>query len=136
MYLFDTNIVSALRRYSKAHPNVRAWNARIDATTTFISVITIMEIELGALLKERKDPLQAKVFHTWLHQTVLRGYDGRILPVSIGIALRAARLHVPATRSERDAYIAATALEHNLAVVTRNVADFEPTGVHVVNPWD
>jgi toxin FitB len=135
MYLIDTNVVSELRNLSKAHPNVRAWNSGIDVTTTFLSVVTVMEIELGAVLKQRKDTTQARVFRSWLHGKVLPEFDGRILPVSTAVALRWASLQVPKTRSYRDALIAATALEHKLTVVTRNVADFESTGVPIINPW-
>jgi toxin FitB len=135
MYLLDTNIVSELRIRSRAHHNVKAWEAGINPASTFVSVITIMEIELGALLKQRKDPMQARVFRTWLHEKVLPEYQGRILGVDTQIALRCAALHVPKTRPYRDAFIAATALEHGLIVVTRNVADFERTGVAIVNPW-
>lgn len=135
MYLIDTNVVSELRILSRAHPNVRAWNSGIDVADTFLSVVTVMEIELGAALKQRKDPGQAGVFRSWLREKVLPEFDGRILPVSTSVALKWASLQVPKTRSYRDALIAATALEHRLTVVTRNVADFEPTGVPIVNPW-
>ena len=72
---------------------------------------------------------------TWLEQRVLEPFQGRILPIDTGIARRCAALHVPDPRPERDALIAATALTHGLTVVTRNVADFAPMGVAVLNPW-
>ncbi len=135
MYLLDTNVISEMRIRSRTHPKVKAWELGIDLSATFLSVVTIMEIELGALLKQRKDPMQAKVFRTWLHEKVLPEYQGRILYVDTQIALRCAALHVPKTRSYRDAFIASTALEHGLIVVTRNVTDFAYTGVKLINPW-
>jgi predicted nucleic acid-binding protein len=94
-----------------------------------------MEIELGVLLLERRDHEQGRVLRQWLERGVLIGFAGRILPVDVGVARRASQLHVPNPRPERDAYSAATALEHGLTVVTRNIADFEPTGVPLIDPW-
>ena len=70
-----------------------------------------------------------------LDESVRPEFIGSVLPVNESVAIRCARLHVPDTRPERDALIAATALEHGLTVVTRNAADFKPTGVSLVNPW-
>src|SRR5690625_4214693 len=117
-----------------ADSNVLAWAEARPAHQFFISVVTVMEIELGVLRAERRDREQGRVLRRWFESGVLVGFAGRVLPVDIGVARRAAQLHVPDPRSERDAYIAATALEHALTVATRNVADFEPTGVSVVNP--
>ena len=94
-----------------------------------------MEIELGIRLVERRDHAQGVVLRTWFERAVLEDLVDRILPVSLDIALRTAALHVPNPRPERDAYIAATALSHGLTVVTRNIADFESTGVRLFNPW-
>lgn len=94
-----------------------------------------MEIELGILRLELRDPEQGSVLRRWLDSGVLVGFAGRILSLDLGVAHRSARLHVPATRPDRDAVIAATALEHGLSVATRNLADFERTGVKLVNPW-
>ncbi|QDQ89278.1 type II toxin-antitoxin system VapC family toxin [Alcaligenaceae bacterium SJ-26] len=137
MYVLDTNVVSELRkvRAGKADPNVVAWTACVDAADLFISAITVMELELGVLAVERKDVAQGAMLRTWLEQSVLPEFDGRTLPVDTAVAQRCARLHVPDRRSERDALIAATALVHGMTVVTRNVADFEATGVSLVNPW-
>ena len=85
---------------------------------------------------ERKDPRQGTVLRTWLDTLVLPAFNGRIFPVNTAVAQRCARLHVPAPHAERDALIAATALVHGMTVVTRNVADFEATGVPLLNPWD
>ncbi|MCV5925594.1 type II toxin-antitoxin system VapC family toxin, partial [Escherichia coli] len=107
----------------------------MDAADLFVSSITIMELELGILSVERRDAVQGSVLRSWLEQHVLPEFSGRTLPVDTAVALRCARLHVPDKRGERDALIAATALVHGMTVVTRNVADFEPTGVQIINPW-
>ncbi len=138
MYVLDTNVLSELRkvRLGKADANVTAWTEGVDAADLFISAITIMELELGVLSIERKDAAQGAMLRAWLEQHVLPEFSGRTLPIDIAVAQRCARLHVPDKRGERDALIAATALVHGMAVVTRNVADFKPTGVTVVNPWE
>lgn len=137
MYVLDTNVVSELRkiRSGKAHSNVKAWTKSVDAGCLFISSITIMELELGVSLLERKDTSQGAIMRAWLEQHVLPEFEDRTLPVDTAVALRCAKLHVPDKRSERDALIAATALVHGMTVVTRNVADFQPTGVSIINPW-
>ena len=138
MYVLDTNVVSELRkvRAGKADPNVATWTESVDATELFVSAITIMELELGVLSIERKDATQGTVLRSWLEQQVLPEFSGRTLPVDAAVAQRCARLHVPDKRGERDTLIAATALVHGMTVVTRNVADFEPTGVTILNPWE
>jgi len=137
MYLLDTNVVSELRkvRFGKADSNVTAWTEVVDAAELFVSSMTIMELEIGVLALERKDAKQGALFRFWLEQHVLPEFSNRTLPVDTAVARRCARLHVPDRRSERDALIAATALVHGMTVVTRNVADFRPTGVAVFNPW-
>lgn len=137
MFILDTNVVSELRkaRTGKIDANVATWAESMDAAELFVSSITILELELGVLSVERRDAVQGAVLRSWLEQHVLPEFSGRTLPVDTAVALRCARLHVPDKRGERDALIAATALVHGMAVVTRNVADFEPTGVQIVNPW-
>jgi predicted nucleic acid-binding protein len=135
MFLLDTNVLSELRRPEKANRNVVAWAGSIAAASIFLSAISILEIELGVLRIERKDAVQGKVLRAWIDDQVLSRFEGRILAVDTAVAQRCARLHVPDRRGERDALIAATAMVHGLTVVTRNVADFEPTGVAILNPW-
>jgi len=137
MYLLDTNIVSELRKAKsgKANKKVKAWASGVSVTTMFLSVITILELEIGILLIERRDPTQGALLRTWLDGHVLPAFSDRILAVDIAVAQRCAKLHVPDPRAQRDALIAATALVHGMRVVTRNVADFEPTGVEIFNPW-
>lgn len=138
MYVLDTNVVSELRkvRLGKADANVAAWAESVDAADLFVSAITIMELELGVLSVERRDATQGAMLRAWLEQHVLPEFSERTLPVDTAVAQRCARLHVPDRRGERDALIAATALVHGMAVATRNVADFQPTGAAIVNPWE
>ncbi|WP_375305374.1 type II toxin-antitoxin system VapC family toxin [Bradyrhizobium sp. A11] len=136
MFLLDTNVISALRRPDKAHRNVVAWANTIPAASFFISAISILEIEVGARLIQRKDTTQGAVLRNWIDNHILARFDGRILAIDTAVAQRCAQLHVPNPRAERDALIAATALVHSLTIVTRNVGDFESTGVALLNPWD
>lgn len=137
MYLLDTNALSELRkrRSGKIDPSVEAWAGSVDQADLYLSVVTVMEVELGIALLERRDPRQADVLRLWLHDKVMPAFAGRILPIDAMIALRCARLHVPDTKSERDAWIAATGLAHDLTIVTRNTADFAGTGVTLLDPW-
>ena len=137
MFILDTNLVSELRkvRLGKADERVATWADSVDATKLYLSVITIQELEIGVLLAERRDPAQGAMFRTWLNSHVLPAFAGRILPIDTAVAQRSARLHVPNPRPIRDALIAATALVHGMTVATRNVADFESTGVQTLNPW-
>jgi predicted nucleic acid-binding protein len=137
MFLLDTNVISELRKAGdgKADPNVVAWLSGVDATALYLSAITLMEIELGILRLERRDPSQAKKLRAWMDDQILPEFSERTLSVDTAVALRCARLHVPDARSERDALIAATALVHGMTVITRNFDDFAPTGALVINPW-
>jgi predicted nucleic acid-binding protein len=137
-FLLDTNVVSELRkiRHGKADRRVAQWADGVDAGDLFLSVVTVQEIEIGVLLAERRDPKQGAILRGWLTQQVLPAFEGRILAIDTTVAQRSARLHVPDPRPVRDGLIAATALVNGMTVVTRNVADFEPTGVVVLNPWE
>lgn len=137
MFLLDTNVVSELRKAKagKANPKVAAWARKVPVGGLYLSAITLLELETGVLLIERRDTVQGAVMRTWLDEHVLPAFADRILPIDAAVARRCARLHVPDRMSERDALIAATALVHSMTVVTRNVADFEPSQVAIVNPW-
>src|SRR5439155_6941653 len=106
------------------------------AANFFVSVISILEIELGARLIERRDAAQGVILRTWINTHVLARFEGRILVIDTAVAQRCAQLHVPNPRAERDALIAATALVHRLTMVTRNIADFQAMGVDLLNPWE
>lgn len=138
MYLLDTNVVAELRKAQspKVDRNVLAWSNSVPVSSLHLSAITVMELEMGILLVARRDPAQGTILRTWLDGHVLPTFLDRILPVDTSVARRCARLHVPDPRPDRDALIAATALVCGMTMVTRNVHDFAPTGVEIVNPWE
>ena len=138
MYLLDTNVVSELRKAKsgKADKNVEAWANNVSASSLYLSVITILELETGILLIERRDAAQGAVLRSWLNSHVLPAFSERIIVVDTAIAQCCARLHVPDPRSDRDAIRAATAIVHGMTVVTRNIDDFKPIGVEILNPWN
>jgi toxin FitB len=134
-YLIDTNVWLELRNRGRADGHVRAWADATNPGELYLSVVTVFELERGILLMERRDPRQGSRLRLWLEQNVLEPFERQILPIDAPIARRCATLHIPDPRPERDALIAATALTHGLTVVTRNVDDFEPMGVPLLNPW-
>ncbi|RLP09682.1 type II toxin-antitoxin system VapC family toxin [Propionibacterium australiense] len=136
-FLLDTNVVSELRKPARrADPHVRSWVASRRPSDLYLSVITILEVERGIASLDRRDHIQAQRLQSWLDEQLLDAFAGRILPIDLAAARRAARLHVPDPRPERDALIAATATVNGLTVVTRNTRDFAVLGVAVVNPWE
>jgi predicted nucleic acid-binding protein len=135
MYLLDTNVVSELRKGKRADANVRRWARPIPASSLYISVISVLELEIGILLVERRDRKQGVILRAWMDGHVLPTFTSRILVIDAAVARRCAALHVPNPQSDRDALIAATALIHSMMVATRNVDHFQPAGVAVVNPW-
>lgn len=137
MFLLDTNVVSELRKVGdgRADARVTEWIGARDAGLFHLSALTVMELEIGILRIERRDAGQGALLRAWMDGRVMPEFAGRILAVDAAVALRCAALHVPDPRSDRDALIAATALCHGMSVVTRNVRDFAPTGVPVIDPW-
>ncbi|HWE85091.1 MAG TPA: type II toxin-antitoxin system VapC family toxin [Terracidiphilus sp.] len=138
IYLLDTNVISELRKTKTRRIDLRveAWEKSVSASEMFLSVVSVFELEKEILLVERRDPAQGRILRTWMTDHVLSGFAGRMLPIDLDVIRRCAALHVPNPRPERDALIAATALVHGMTVVTRNVRDFEPMGVTVLNPWE
>ncbi len=138
MYLLDTNVISELRKAGdgKANANVIAWLSSVEAGTFYLSAVTLMEIELGILRIERRDSVHGTRLRGWMNNHILPEFADRTLPVDAAVALRCAALHVPDPCSERDAFIAATALVHGMTIVTRNTADFKATAVQMLNPWE
>jgi toxin FitB len=136
MFLLDTNVVSETRKVSLGDRRVLDWAAGQARETLHLSVVSIQELEYGALLLRRKDDAGGKKLIDWIGRQVIPAFGGRILPIDVEIARACAALHVPTTRPHRDAMIAATALVHGLTVVTRDMKDFAPMDVPVLNPWE
>lgn len=137
MYLLDTNVISELRKTNsgKADTSVVAWASSVPSSQLYISVITVLELEMGILGIERKDSRQGAMLRSWLENNVLPTFVERTLVFDTKIAHCCAALHIPNRRSERDAMIAVTGVVHNMTVVTRNVSDFAGTGVRLLDPW-
>ena len=136
MYLLDTNVVSELRRPpSRIDHHVRDWVARTPPSLLHLSVIVLLELEMGVLAIERRDSPQGERLRAWLEGQVLPNFSGRILAIDLATARTCAGLHVPNRRPDRDALIAATAIRHGMTIVTRNMSDFAPMPVATINPW-
>jgi len=137
MYLLDTNVVSEFRKIGSSQINakVKEWAEETDPELMFLSAISILELEIGVLQVERRDKKQGQVLRKWLSKHVLPAFSKRVLALDLAVAQRCASLHVPSPKSDRDAMIAATAIEHRMTIVTRNLSDFKDSGVKMFNPW-
>lgn len=132
-FLLDTNVVSEIRR--GRDPNVRAWADSVDDVDLHLSVLTLGEIRMGIDRLRGRDPVQADVFARWLGDLRSR-FGDRILPVDAQVAEEWGRLNAAAPRAMVDSMLAATALIHDLTVVTRNTKDFEGCTVDLIDPWE
>lgn len=136
-YLLDTTVVSQLRPGAgRRNPAVVTWLRGKHPDVLWTSVVSGLELEKGVRLMERRDAAQGAVLRAWFEGEIVPLFSGRTLEIDLAIAREAGRLHVPDPRPDRDALIAATALVHGLTAVTRNVRDFAPMGVPVVDPWE
>lgn len=138
MYLLDTNVISEIRRLKKGKcdPNVARWIQSVDEDQIFVTPIILMELERGVLSKERKDPKQGENLRNWLENRVKPSFLGKVLPIDETTAQICAKLHIPDHAPENDAWIAASAIQHHLILVTRNTADFAKTGAKLFNPFE
>lgn len=134
MYLLDTDVLSALRRRER-NPAIAGWYEQQRESDLYTSVITLGEIQRGVAQELRRDVAFADILSRWLGR-ILREFSDRILDVNLAIARRWGQLTVAIGHRNSDLLIAATALEHDFAVVTGNVRDFERTGVRIANPFD
>ncbi len=133
-YLLDTNVLSDARR--QIHPPLNAWLAGQPRADLAISPVSLLEIERGVLQVERRDVAAGRHLRDWLEIEVIPAFSGFTLPVDTTVARVAAGLHVPDPMPEMDALIAATAIVHDLVLVSRNTRDFRRTGARLLNPWD
>ena len=133
MYLLDTVVVSALRRPER-HVSVTRWLRNQPPKGLYISVITVGEIMYGAARQSRTQPAFAELLEDWL-ESVVTSFHDRILPFDDAAAKRWGLLHAELGYTSSDLQIAAIALQRSLTVVTRNVRDFAPAGVAVLNPF-
>lgn len=138
MFILDTNVVSELRKApaGKADVNVVKWASSVPSSSLYVSVITLMELQTGILLKERKDYEQGQLLHAWFNTKVLSAFENRVIPIDKDVALKCAAFHVPRRRPDRDTFIAVSAIVHGMTVVTRNIKDFDGTKAEALNPWE
>lgn len=134
-FLIDTGVLSELRKGERGSPAVRGWLASVDDDALFLSVLVVGEIRKGAERLRRRDTAAAEVLETWVSQ-VTDAYAERVLPVTTRIAERWGRMNVPDPLPVIDSLLAATAHVHGLTVATRNVSDYDRTGVPTLNPFD
>lgn len=137
VYLIDTNVISEARKGVKADPGVRQFFTAVvtEDVNVFLSVVTVGELRRGIeLIRHRGDQQQSRQLEQWL-SSVLAQYDEYILDFDAETAQVWGRLRAPQAENALDKQIAATALIHDLIVVTRNQKDFKRTGVSVLNPF-
>lgn len=139
MYLLDTNVISEFRKIRKnqANQNVVNWLKSTQPHQLYTSIIVMIELERWGLLKARKDPIQGQQLHDWYQNVVQTSFKERVLMIDEAVAAVCAHLHVPNPKPEHDALIAATAIAHNLILVTRNTQDFKDMdNIKLLNPFD
>jgi predicted nucleic acid-binding protein len=134
-YLLDTNIVSEIRKGNRADQNLLTWFRTIPEAELFLSVLALGEVRNGLERVRPKDPAQARALEHWLMDLEAK-FSERVLPVTAAIADRWGRLSAVDPLSVIDCLMAATALENDLTLVTRNVQDVKRTGVRLLNPFD
>ncbi|MBS9781668.1 MAG: type II toxin-antitoxin system VapC family toxin [Gammaproteobacteria bacterium] len=137
MYLLDTNILSEIRKIkqNRANENVVNWLANVLPTELYTNVVVLMEIEKGIVRLRRKDSQQADNLAAW-YQTIKPTFQNRIYSIDEKTASICATLHSPNPAPANDAWIAATAIQHNLVLATRNTNDFNFQGLQVFNPFE
>ncbi|EJC71935.1 putative nucleic acid-binding protein [Rhizobium leguminosarum bv. trifolii WSM2012] len=135
VFLLGTNVISAARRAERQAQEFQDFMKEFSVAEAYLSAVTIMEIQFGIARERARDPGFAGELQRWMNEIVLAEFDGRILPFDTATASRAGLLPTTDNRPSADAMIAATALEHGLKLVTRNVAHFIPLGVECIDPW-
>jgi predicted nucleic acid-binding protein len=138
MYLLDTNIVSEIRKIgrNKADENVVAWLSNVSKESFYTNAVVVMEIERGILRMSRKDQQQAASLKDWYQTVVKSMFHERVLPIDEATANICATLHIPDLAPENDAWIASSAIQYDLTLVTRNTKDFQHPNLRVLNPFE
>lgn len=138
MYLLDTNVISEMRKIPKgrANTNVANWFKTTKPSQLYTSIVVMMELQRGMLLKKRKDPVQGENLAQWLVHSVRPTFANHILYITDDISDICSTLHVPNPCPENDAWIASTTIAHDLILVTRNVKDFQNMPVKLFNPFE
>lgn len=133
MFLLDTNVISELRKI-RPNSSVVAWIESVADNDLYISVVTLAEIQAGIEITREQDPAKSAEIELWLDQV---GSTYNVLPMDASIfRLWAKLMHRQSDTVYEDAMISATAIVHNLTVVTRNVRDFERFHVPIFNPFE
>lgn len=138
MYLLDTNIISEIRKINtgKANQGVIDWLSAVPENQLYTNAVVLMEVEQGVLAKERKDKQQGAILRKWLEQVIKPFFAQRTLTIDAQTAHVCAKLHIPDHAPENDAWIAASAIQHNFILVTHNTNDFARTGVKLLDPFN
>lgn len=137
MYLLDTNAVSEIRKIpkNKANSGFEKWLSTVSYEDLYVNTVVMMELEKWYLLKELRDPTQARFIKEWIFEVAYPRFAGRIFDIDLKTAKVCATLFVPNPKPENDAWIGATAIAHDLILVTRNVDDFAGMPVKIFNPF-
>jgi len=135
-FLLDTNVVSELRKKSRCHPSVAAWQDAIQGEQIYISAISMMEIKAGVIAARRKNPEFSDILNQWYEMQVKPAFHKRVIAVDLAVSECCSVFLSQRTRPLADALIAATAHVHSLTLATRNVVDFSDTGIDLINPWE
>ena len=133
-FLLDTNVISELRKRDRCAPKVDAWSRSVPKNWDFLSVIVIAELRRGSRLKSRTNPATGEVLEKWINR-LTKLYEGRILPVTLDVAETWGRLSAIRPLPPEDGLLAATALVHDLTLVTRNTRNVDGLGITLLNPW-
>jgi len=134
-YLFDTNVISEIRKGDRCNSDVAAWYAGLDDSDIYLSVLVLGEIRKGIERARRNDAPRARTLETWL-LTVQRSFADRVLPIDRAVADEWGRMSAKRTVPSIDGLLAATAKVHRMTLATRNLADVADLGADVFNPFE